>query len=499
MFKKILIANRGEIAVRIIRTCRDLGISTVALYSETDRDSLHVRLADECYPLTSELRYGDKHEVLERAQLCGADAIHPGYGFLAEEADFAQACEDAGIVFIGPPPEVIARVRNKIDALHAAASAGIRTPQISEQSFHADETEALEAAANDLGFPLVVKSCKGGRGRGERVVMNAEALQQLLGESRREAQMIYGSDIVYLERVIAPSHHISVPVIGDNAGTLLHLGEVEGSLTRHNQKLLEESPAPCLTDETRAALHAAAIEVAALFGYRNVGSVEFLVDENGGYYFTEVKARILIGHPIAEMLSGLDLVAEQIRCAAGLPLQITQEHVDAHLGGAGGWALQVRINAEDPWRNFLPSPGTLERFRMPGGVHVRVDTYGYVGGSVPVRYDSLLAKLVVKGRSREQALLRLRRALEDFKIVGVRTNLPLHLHILNDPEFAAGKYDTGFLWRHRGGKSAADADTLRDLAAAAAVAFALRNEMARPVQSEQQQSGWHRSSRVIPG
>ncbi len=499
MFKKILIANRGEIAVRVIRTCRDLGISTVALYSETDRDSLHVRMADECYPITSDLRYGDKHEVIERAQLCGADAIHPGYGFLAEEADFAQACTDAGIAFIGPPPEVIARVRNKIDALQMVASAGFPTPLISEQSFHAEESEALEAAAADLGFPLVVKSCKGGRGRGERVVMRAEELAQALGESRREAQMIYGSDIVYLERVIAPAHHVSVPVICDDAGTLVHLGEVEGSLSRHNQKLLEESPAPCLTEASRAALFAAALQIATLFGYRNVGSIEFLVDEKGGFFFTEVKARILIGHPIAELITGLDLVAEQIRCAAGEPLQVSQEMINAHLGGEGGCAVQVRINAEDPWRNFLPSPGTLERFRMPGGVHVRVDTYGYVGGSVPVRYDSLLAKLVVKGRNREQALLRLRRALEDFKIVGVRTNLPLHLHILNDPEFAAGKYDTGFLWRHKMGNSDADADTRRDLAAAAAVAFALRNEMARPVQSDQMQSGWHRSSRTIPG
>ncbi|MGL4651682.1 MAG: acetyl-CoA carboxylase biotin carboxylase subunit, partial [Caldilineaceae bacterium] len=451
MFKKILIANRGEIAVRIIRTCRDMGIATVALYSDSDRDSLHVRLADECYPITSDLRYGDKSEVLELAQQCGADAVHPGYGFLAEEADFAQACADSGITFIGPPPEVIARVRNKIDALQKVTAAGIRTPLISEQSFHADESEALEAAAGDLGYPLVIKSCKGGRGRAERVVMDAAALPQALGEARREAQMIYGSDIVYLERVIAPSHHLSVPVIGDDAGNLVHLGEVEGSLTRHNQKLLEESPAPCLTSESRAALLDAAVQVARLFGYRNVGSVEFLVDGEGTFYFTEVKARILIGHPIAEMITGVDLVAEQLRCAAGLPLELKQDEVDHHLGGAGGHAMQVRINAEDPWRNYLPSPGTLERYRMPGGMSVRVDTYGYVGGSVPVRYDSLLAKVVVKGRTRDQALLRLRRALEDFKIVGVRTNLPLHLHILNDPEFAAGSYDTGFMWRHKVG------------------------------------------------
>jgi acetyl/propionyl-CoA carboxylase alpha subunit len=499
MFQKVLIANRGEIAVRIIRTCRDLGILTVAIFSESDRDSLHVRLADECYPVTSELRYGDKHEVLEIAQLSGADAIHPGYGFLAEEEDFAQMCADVGITFIGPSVEVISRVRNKIETMRKVAAAGFRTPSISERSYHADEAEALEQAAAALGYPLVIKSCKGGRGRGERVVMKPEALQTTLNEARREALMIYGNDVVYLERVIAPSHHISVPVIGDDFGSIVHLGEVEGSLTRHNQKLLEESPAPSLSDELRSQIYHAALAIAHLVGYTNVGSVEFLVDSNGLFYFTEVKARILIGHPIAEMVTGVDLVAKQLRCAAGEALELKQDEIDRHLYGAGGYAMQVRVNAEDPWRDYLPSPGTLERYRLPGGVAVRVDTYGYVGGTVPVRYDSLLAKVVVKGRTRAQAILRLRRALEDFKIVGVRTNLPLHLHILNDPDFAAGKYDTGFLWRHKMGASSADALMRRDLAAAAAVAFALRHEMVRPVVPDQLQSGWHRSSRTIPG
>lgn len=499
MFKKILIANRGEIAVRIVRTCRDMGIATVAIYSEADRDSLHVRLADECFPITSELRYSDKSEVLAVALACGADAIHPGYGFLAEEADFAQSCADVGITFIGPPPEVIARVRNKIESMQAVTAAGFKTPAISGRSFHADETEALEAAAAELGYPLVIKSCKGGRGRAERVVMAPEELARALGEARREARMIYGADAVYMEKAIAPSHHISVPVVADDFGALVQLGEVEGSLTRHNQKLVEESPAPGIADSVRAAVQAAALEIARLFGYRNAGSVEFLVDDADNFYFTEVKARILIGHPITELITGVDLVAEQIRCSAGLPLELKQEEISRHLNGAAGHAMQVRINAEDPWRNYLPSPGTLERYRMPGGVHVRVDTYGYVGGSVPVRYDSLLAKVAVKGGTREQALFRLRRALEDFKIVGVQTNLPLHLHILNNPEFAQGTYDTGFMMRHKMGTSVADAMMRRDLAVAAAVVFALRNELARPAVPQHLQSGWHRSSRAIPG
>ena len=499
MFKKVLIANRGEIAVRIIRTCRDLGIATVAIYSATDRDSLHVRLADECLPVTTDLRYGDKDEVLALALQCGADAIHPGYGFLAEEADFAQMCADAGITFIGPPPDVIASVRNKIDTLRTVEAAGFAVPPHSPRSFRPDEDEALVEAARALGFPLVIKSCKGGRGRGERVVMAESELAATLVEARREAAMIYRSDTVFLERALAPSHHIAVPVVADAHGNVVHLGEVEGSLSRHNQKLLEESPAPCLTPAQREQAWQTAVAIAKLVGYQNVGSVEFLADADGNLYFTEIKARIVIGHPIPELLTGIDLVCEQLRCAAGEPLDLDQESIRQHLEGRAGYAMQVRINAEDPWRNYLPSPGTLERFRLPGGMNVRVDTYGFVGCTVPVRYDSLLAKVVVKGSTRTQALLRMRRALEDFKIVGVQTNLPLHLHILNDPDFAAGRYDTAFLWRHKMGMSAADAEMRRDLAAAAAVAYVLRSGMARPVQPAHAQSGWHRSSRTIPG
>ena len=499
MFQKVLVANRGEIAVRIIRACRDLGIATVAVYSAGDRDSLHVRLADECLPITTDLRYGDKDEVLALARACGADAIHPGYGFLAEEADFAQMCADAGITFIGPPPAVIERVRNKIGTLTAVEAAGFATPPHSAGSFGADDSEALAAAAHALGFPLVIKSCKGGRGRGERVVMNAGELNNVLAEARREAAMIYHNDTVFLERAIAPSHHIAVPVVADAHGNVVYLGEVEGSLTRHNQKLLEESPSPSLSPAQREQVWQTAVAIARLVGYQNVGSVEFLVDEQGHLYFTEIKARIVIGHPIPEILTGVDLIAEQLRCAAGEPLDLTQEDICAHLDGRAGCAMQVRINAEDPWRNYLPSPGTLARYRLPGGLHVRVDTYGFVGCTVPVRYDSLLAKVVVKGSTRQMALLRLRRALEDFKIVGVQTNLPLHLHILNDPDFATGRYDTGFLMRHKMGISSADAEMRRDLAVAAAVAFLLRSETARPGVAPQTQTGWHRSSRTIPG
>lgn len=494
MFKKVLVANRGEIAVRIIRSCRDMGLQTVAIYSAADRDSLHVRLADECLPITSDLRYGDKDEVLALAVQCKADAIHPGYGFLAEEADFAQKCADAGIAFVGPPADVIARVRSKIETLNAVAEAGFAVPQHSKHSFAPDEIEAMKESAAEIGYPLVIKSCKGGRGRGERVVTSEKDLPRLAGEAQREAAMIYDSDVTYLEKVLSPSHHVAVQVLADAQGHIVHLGEYEGSITRHNQKLIEESPAPCLNDAQRARLHEAAVAIARLLGYENVGAVEFLVDEKGNFYFTEMKARIQIEHPTSEMLTGVDLIAEQLRVEAGESLRYRQEEIRL-----SGHAMQVRINAEDPMHNYLPSPGVIERFRIPGGAHVRVDTYGYVGCVVPVRYDSLLAKVIVWGETREDALRRMRRALEDFRIVGVQTNLPLHIQILDDPGFLAGAYDNRFLSTLKPGPVAASEELLRDLAAAAAVTFYLRTDVVQPVLPARLQGGWHRSSRAIPG
>jgi acetyl/propionyl-CoA carboxylase alpha subunit len=494
MFSKILIANRGAVAVRIIRTCRDLGIKTAATFSETDRDSLHVRLADECIPIVSEFSYGDKHEVLEIARRVGADAIHPGYGFLAEEADFAKMCSQAGIAFIGPPPTTISRLRNKLDAIEKAQSAGFKVPEHSEIAIQANESELLGATANDLGFPLVLKSCKGGRGRGSRVIMNKEQLPRILGIVQRETAMIYGDSNLYLERAIPASHHVAVQVLGDAYGNIVHLGEHEGSLVRHNQKLFEESPAPCLNPEQRQRICQAAVEIARLFNYQNLGTVEFVVDANGEFYFTEIKARLQIEHPVTEMVTGIDLVEQQIRVAAGEPLSFQQSDIQLR-----GVAMQCRINAEDPWHSYLPSPGRLERFGLPGGMHVRVDTYGYVGCQIPVRYDSLLAKLTVWGETRAICLSRLRRALQDFKIMGVQTNLPLHTHILDNPDVIAGKYDTTFMWRHKVGVPSSDETARRDLAAAAAVAFTMRHDVSHPVTPPRLQSGWHRSSRAIPG
>ena len=493
MFKKILVANRGEIAVRVIRTCRDLGLATVAIYSETDRNALHVRLADECYPITSEKRYGDGEEVLRIAQDCGADAIHPGYGFLAEQPEFVEACGAAGITFIGPPAAVIRTLRRKIPSLELVESAGFATPPHSESFVTAHEVALLTAQADDLGYPLVVKSCRGGRGRGSRIVDRPEKLQEAVARSQREAANIFGSDEVYLERAIAPSRHVEVQILGDQHGNIVHLGERDGSLQRNNQKMIVESPAPYLSPEQREEVIEAALTIARLFNYQSVGTVEFLMDGQGQFYFTEIKCRIQVEHPVNELRSGIDLVAEQIRVATGEPLGFTQ--ADVRLSGC---AMQCRINAEDPWNHFLPSPGTLTRFRIPGGNGVRVDSSGYVGFTMPVRYDSLLAKVVTWGEDRPLALRRLRRAVQDFKIVGVQTNIPLHLHIMVDPNYAQGRYTTDFMWRAKFRDVGEAGGRARDMAMAAAVAFMIRNQTGRPVVAERTLSGWHRSSRRLP-
>jgi acetyl/propionyl-CoA carboxylase alpha subunit len=340
---------------------------------------------------------------------------------------------------------------------------------------------------------LVVKSAIGGRGRGARVVLKAERLAETVDTARREAQMIYGEGHMYLEKVIAPSHYVVVQVLADAHGNMVHLGEREGSLLRHNQKLIEESPAPSLNDEQRRKLWATALDIARLFRFQNVGSVEFLVDGAGNFHFTEVKGRIQIEHAVSEMISGVDIVREQIRIAAGEELGRTQADVRLN-----GWAMQCRINAEDPWNDYLPSPGLITRFRLPQGPDVRVDTYGYVGCEIPLRFDPLLANLIVKGDSRTACVQRMRRALQEFRIVGVQTNLPLHMQILHDEAFAAGNYDTRFLSTFRFETICRDEGVRKDMAAMMAVAYALRGHMGKPQTPEQIQTGWHRSARRLP-
>ena len=491
MFTKILIANRGEIAVRIIRTCREMGIRSVAVYTAGDQNSLHVRLADECAPLTTERGYQDGDEIVRVALTTGTQAIHPGYGFLAERADFAAACSAAGIVFIGPSTELLATFQNKIRTLERVQQAGFRTPPHSPRAIAEDEEDLLHDFAGQMRFPLIVKSCSGGRGRGTRVIGGPEQLDEKVRQARREAQNVFGDTHLYLEEAIAPARMIEVQILADQQGNLIHLGEREGSIQRHTEKLVAEAPAPNLSDEQRAELWRLAVAIGRLFAYRGAGTLEFLLDGQGDFYFTEIKPRIQVEHPVTEMVTAVDIVRQQIRIAVGEPLEIRQADVVRR-----GWAMQCRVSAVDPWNHYLVSPGTLRRYRLPGGAHVRVDTYGCAGCQVPLEFDPILAKVVVWGETREVCLVRLRRALAEFVIRGVRTNLPLLQQVVDTPDFVAGVYNTLLRWGSLDAPPLTD-PTRNDLAIIAAVAFAMRSEAGQPVLPARVLSGWHRSSRNI--
>jgi acetyl-CoA carboxylase biotin carboxylase subunit len=492
MFTKILIANRGEIAVRIVRACRELGIATVALYEPSDKSSLHIRLADECIQLNSPADFFDTDKLIAIAEDRQAQAIHPGYGFVAEDASFIRACANAGITFIGPPAAVVERMRSKIDTLQRAHEAGYPTVAHSAASFAEDEYPALEATATEMGYPLVVKSCRGGRGAGERLVQSPDRLAETVRRAQAEAQAVFGNKQVYLEKAVLPAHQVNVQIAGDRYGNYVHLGEREGSLQVGSRKLLEESPAPCLNQAQREKLWQTAVELGRLFEYQNVGTVEFLVDAAGNFYFTEFKARIQVEHPITEARTRINLVREQIRLAAGEPLAWSQEEIHFH-----GHAMLCRINAEDPWNHYLPSPGHLQRVRWPGGHGVRVDTYVQCGSDVPAAYDPLIAKLTTWGSDRQMAALRMRCALEDSKLIGTPTNLPFLQRILHSPEFLAGQYDTEFL-HHPFTSDERAISYFQDLAAIAAVLYLQRNETFLPEVSPRLSSGWHRESRRLP-
>jgi acetyl/propionyl-CoA carboxylase alpha subunit len=492
MFKKILIANRGEVAVRIERACREMGIESVALYHPSDIGSLHVRLADQAVRLASELGYNDQAAIIQHALETGAEAIHPGYGFLAEQADFARACDAAGLAFIGPPAEVIAAVRDKIATLEHVRAAGFPTSQHSPATFGAGELDGLRAAADALGFPLVIKSCRGGRGRGTRVVRSPEHLEEAVRQAQAGAEAVFGDAQVYLERAILPSRYVEVQLLGDEHGNLIHLGERDSSVQRNNQKIVTEAPAPYLTQEQREQLWQDAIAIARLFGCRSACTVEFVIDGDSQRYFTEIKARIQIEHSITEMLTRVDIVREQICIAAGVPLSIRQS--DVLLIGS---AMQCRINAEDPWNRFLPSPGRITGFRLPGGPFVRVDTYAYSGCAIPLHFDPIFAKLVTWGTDRSICVSRMRRALEECAITGIQTNIPLLHGVLNDADFIRGVYTTEFSRRPLVAHDTPERE-LHDLAAAAAVAYLRRTAGAQVSMPERLSSGWHQDSRHLP-
>ncbi len=490
MFRKILIANRGEIAVRIIRTCRDMGIATVTLYEDADRRSLHVRLADQAVPLPT--RFSDGAALIALAQEMGADAIHPGYGFLAEDVEFMRACADAGLAFIGPSPAAAEAALGKLEAIRRVRAHGFPTIQTSEECQPGDDLAALQQAAEALGYPVVVKICRAGRGPGERLVRDVAHLEGAIMSALAESQAVFGQRGIFLEKAILPVHQVSVQIVGDRHGHLVHLGDREGSLQFGSRKIIEEAPAPCLDEQQRAELCAAAVEIARLLGYQGVGTVEFMVDDQGRAYFSEMKARIQTEHALPEMLTRIDLVREQIRLAAGEPLRRTQADVPLH-----GHAIACRINAEDPLNRLMPSPGHVRELRLPAGPNVRVDTYLDAGSDVPAAYNPLIAKLTVWGEDRQQAIARLERALRECLIVGVSTNIPFIQRVFGTPEFLDGAYDSETL-HHRLGERSYDDTYYRDLAVIAALRFARRYLSFTPVTPERTQSGWHRSSRRLP-
>ena len=442
MFNKVLVANRGEIAVRIIRACRELGIDTVAVYSEADRRGLHVRFADEAYllgPAPSRESYLRADKIMDIARKANVDAIHPGYGFLAERESFSAMCEEAGIAFIGPKPSSIAAMGDKAEARATVIKAGVPVVPGTEDVGNMTDDELL-AKATEIGFPLLIKATAGGGGKGMREVTNLEEMPTLLASARREAESAFGDGNVYLEKLIIDARHIEIQILADKHGNVIHLGERECSLQRRHQKLLEEALSSALDDDLRAKMAALALKAAKSVDYVNAGKLEFLLDKNKNFYFLEMNTRLQVEHPVTEMVTGIDIVKEQLRIARGRPLSYAQDEVQFN-----GHAIECRVNAEDPYNNFMPSTGRITHSLLPTGPGVRVDTGVYPGFEITPFYDPMIAKLIVWGETRAQAILRMRRALEEYRIVGVRTNIPFHQTMMDSHRFMGGQYDTRFV------------------------------------------------------
>jgi len=450
MFKKILIANRGEIATRIIWACRELGIRTVAIYSEADRDSLHVRFADEAWcigPAPSTKSYLNIPMVISAAEIANVDAIHPGYGFLAENAYFAEVCERCNIKFIGPSPECISLMGDKARARATMKAAGVPiTPGF--EGIVEDERDALRIA-DEIGYPVIIKASAGGGGRGMRIVRNRNEMLASLPAAQHEAQLAFGNPAVYIEKYIEQARHVEIQVLGDRHGNMVHLGERECSVQRRHQKLIEESPSPALTPEMRRRMGEVAVEACREIGYVNAGTMEFLLDENKNFYFMEMNTRIQVEHPVTEMVTNTDLVREQILIAAGERLEFDQDDIIF-----SGHSIECRINAENS-RTFAPSPGLITAMNIPGGPGVRTDTAAYPGWYVPPHYDSLIAKLIVHHRTRDMAIARMQRALDAMIIEGIDTTVSLQQQILADADFIAGNLSTRFMERFSNPRPAA--------------------------------------------
>src|SRR5881628_1502481 len=442
MFKKILIANRGEIALRIIHACRELGIKTVAVYSQADENSLHVRFADEemCIgPARSADSYLNVPHIITSAEITGADAIHPGYGFLSESAYLAEVCEACHIKFIGPSPQVIRLMGDKARARRVMKKAGV--PVLPGSDGPIDQEDKALKIAKEIGFPVIVKATAGGGGRGMRVVRAAGELSHAVKAAQREAEAAFGVGDVYIEKYVESPRHIEFQILGDHHGSVIHLGERECSIQRRHQKLIEESPSPALSEKMRRKMGGIVIDAAKAVQYTNAGTFEFLMDSEGRFYFMEANTRLQVEHPVTEMVTGIDIVKEQIRIAAGERLSFKQSEVTFT-----GHSIECRINAEDP-ETFVPSPGVIHVFSTPGGPGVRIDSFAHSECTITPYYDSMIAKIIVHGRDRQEAIARMRRTLEMTTIEGIKTSIPMHLRILQDPEFVAGKLSTSFMER----------------------------------------------------
>ena len=445
MFRKVLIANRGEIALRVIRACRELDIQTVAVYSEADRESLHVRFADDdvCVgPPPGRESYLRIPRLIAAAEITGADAIHPGYGFLAENAEFAETCRASGITFIGPTPDQIRVMGDKASARRAMADCGV--PIVPGTPGPVDDPEEALAFAQQIGFPVIIKAAAGGGGKGMRVARDPDDFLRSFQLARSEALSAFGNGDVYVEKFLERPRHVEFQVLGDTHGNVIHLGERDCSVQRRHQKLIEEAPCPVMTPELRERMGEAAVRGAKAIGYVGAGTVEMLLDADGSFFFMEMNTRIQVEHPVTEMLTGVALVTEQIRVAAGLPLSVTA------LPPFRGHVIECRVNAEDPSRNFQPCPGRLDVFHQPGGPGVRIDTHAYAGYTVPPYYDSMIAKLIVQGATREEALKRMQIALESFVVEGVKTTMPFLARVMQHPAFQAGAVHTKWLEQEGG-------------------------------------------------
>jgi acetyl-CoA carboxylase biotin carboxylase subunit len=496
MFKKILIANRGEIAVRVIRACRDMNIKTVAVYSEADKTALHVRLADEAYFIgasPSVESYLNIIKIIEVAKQCGADAIHPGYGFLSENANFVRAVNDAGIIFIGPPPEAMEAMGSKTEARKVVIAANV--PVVPGTTEPLQTYEEAKELADTFGYPIMLKASAGGGGKGMRLVESENELRSALETAQSEAASAFGDSSVYLEKAIVRPRHIEIQIFADTHGNCVHLGERECSIQRRHQKVIEECPSPINSIELRIKMGEAAVRAAKAVNYVGAGTVEFLVsDKTKDFFFLEMNTRLQVEHPVTELVTGIDLVREQIRVANGEKLSFTQEEISW-----SGHAIECRVYAEDPNKNFLPSPGIITSLNIPHGIGIRDDGGIYEGAEVSIYYDPMISKLAAWGRTREEAIDRMRRALDEYNIVGIETTLPFFREVIRDEEFIAGKIDTGFIPRFNERKSSSTKTDVeaQDMALiAAALAYSKQN--AKPNnQSPQTQSKWRMTGRAV--